>query len=52
MEVVFNLLLYIIIAVILIVVVVFFYLYIKGEGIDVLTAILDIPNYLKKLFGG
>jgi len=52
MEVTFNLLLYIIIAVILIVVVVFFYLYIKGEGIDVLAQILDIPNYLKKLFGG
>jgi len=52
MELPFNFLVIIIIAMMMMLLAYFFYMKIKESGIDILNQILDIPNYLKKIFGG
>lgn len=52
MEVSFTLLLYIILVLACIVIAYSFYQYVKGKGGNLLDEILDIPNYIKKMFGG
>jgi len=52
MELPLNAIAIIVIVVLMILVAIFFYMKIKESGTSSIQQILDIPNFLKKIFGG
>ncbi|MFH8119758.1 MAG: hypothetical protein QXS37_03060 [Candidatus Aenigmatarchaeota archaeon] len=52
MELTFNTLVIIVIVVIMLLLSMYFYLKIKQSGVRTLEDILNIPEFLKKIFGG
>ncbi|MEM5829268.1 MAG: hypothetical protein QW040_00530 [Candidatus Aenigmatarchaeota archaeon] len=52
MELPFNTIVIIVIVVLMLLVVIYFYLKIKESGVNTLEQILNIPEFLKRIFGG
>ncbi|MEM5855248.1 MAG: hypothetical protein QW472_02925 [Candidatus Aenigmatarchaeota archaeon] len=52
MELSFNAIVIIVIVVLMLLIAIYFYLKIKESGVSTLEQILNIPDFLKKIFGG